>query len=640
MKLRRRLLLIFAALAVVVLVIVVFALWMQAGRLKAHGVPLSAALDPLLQAGIVAGFGAAAATAVVWFLCDQHFARPIEGLTGNLRTGRKPAPGMAPWLGELVAAAGDAADARSRADAALTEALDAHAVEVSREKETLEAILADFGAGAVMTDAGGRVVFYNSSAARLLPGLALDRPLGRHFLPGAIEAAASRLGAGAEATDLTCLSKTGQRLMCRMRRIEDGTLLILRDHPPDRPAPRAALEALRRHSATLIPMLEALDGPIPPALVQAIRQEGQGLAVATRRLSEEMAGQAPSVRAGLDELTAGLTLADDVPQLSVFAEAGPVNALLRLLDENLRAEGRAPLVSICREDGAELSLQLSWSGEALAMDRLETWLEEAPDPGQPELSGADILATHGTGIWPRAEGATACLVLPLRVATGQRDTAGVIYDFALATRGAASTRLADLTCVVFDTETTGLEPSDRIVQIAGLRIARGRLTGERFETLVNPDRAIPASATAIHGITDEMVRDAPDMSAALTAFHHFAEDAVLVAHNAPFDMGLLRAASAETGAWFDNRVMDTVLLSAMIWGSGVSHKLEDLAERLSIAIPDGARHTAMGDTIVTAEAFTQMIPALEAKGITRLEDVITEARRHRRLIRDANQSSI
>ena len=77
-----------------------------------------------------------------------------------------------------------------------SDAIAEHAADLQREKQTLESILADIGAGAVMTDAGGRVVFYNAAAARLLPGIALDRPLARHLAGGALESAAARLAAG------------------------------------------------------------------------------------------------------------------------------------------------------------------------------------------------------------------------------------------------------------------------------------------------------------------------------------------------------------------------------------------------------------------------------------------------------------
>lgn len=639
-NLRLRGLLIFAGFAFAVLIVIGLSLWIGAGRLLGNGVALRQILDPLLQAGVIAGFVVLALIAALWFLFDRHFLRPIDGLAGALRTGRVPDADQTRHLGDIGPAVHHAAEARARAAHALDEALSEHAAELIREKTRLESILSDFGAAAVMTDPGGRVVFYNASAARLLPGLALDRPIERHIAPGAIEAAMARLTNGAEATDLACLTLEGVRLSGRMRRIEGDILLILRDHAPNRPLPHDALEALRRHAATLVPMLDALDGPIPPALAGAIRDEGQGLARATRQLSEALAGDAPTARAGLNELVAGLETDGDTPPLSVLAEAGAINALLRRLDERLRDGGARPVLRIHREDRAELYLRLEWQGEAVPMDRLERWLEDAPDPGQPDLSGADILAAHGSGIWPETGDNGPRLVLPLRFAADRRDAVGLTYDFALAARGAASSRLADLTCVVFDTETTGLEASDRIVQIAGLRIARGRLTGERFETLVNPGRPIPPGAIAIHGITDKMVADAPDMRSALTAFHHFAEDAVLVAHNAPFDMGMLRATESETGQHFDNRVLDTVLLSAMVWGGGVPHTLDALAERLDIAIPPDLRHSAMGDATATAEIFLHLVPALEAKGITRFEEVMTEARRYRRLIADANQRSI
>ncbi|SEN53477.1 DNA polymerase-3 subunit epsilon [Paracoccus alcaliphilus] len=79
-----------------------------------------------------------------------------------------------------------------------------------------------------------------------------------------------------------------------------------------------------------------------------------------------------------------------------------------------------------------------------------------------------------------------------------------------------------------------------------------------------------------------------------------------------------------------------MLLSAMLWGQSAPHSLDALTERLGIVIPEGDRHTAMGDTLATAEAYLRLIAALEAKGLERFEDILTEARRHRRLIEDAN----
>lgn len=629
MSLRLRILAMFAAVLAAALVVAGAGLW----RASAGGV------DALVQGGMLAGFGLAGLMTGLWYLFDRNLARPIERLAGALRTGHLPDAAEARHLADLGPAAHDAALARQRSDEALARALQDHAAELAREKAGLESILADFGAGAVMADAQGRVIFYNASAARLLPGLALDRPLDRHLQSGALVAARQRLAAGAAATDLTCLTAQGMRLSGRLRAMtgqdEGGLLLILRDRAVERPAPRQTLEALRRHAATLVPMLDALDGPIPEALAQAIRAEGQGLAQTTRHLSQILASDAPAATASLAELGAGLRM-QDAPPVILAVDAAAVNALLLALDARLRDAGLDPVLRVRPDQGDQLGLLLEWQGAPVPIDRLESWLTDAPDPGQPTTTGAEILAIHGTGIWPETEGATARLVMPLTMAPDAQEGAGVTYDFALAGRGAASSRLADLTCVVFDTETTGLTDRDRIVQIAGLRLARGRLTGERFETLVNPGRPIPPASTAIHGITDAMVADAPDLAAALTAFQHFCDDAVLVAHNAPFDMGFLRRAQGETGARFDNRVLDTVALSAMIWGQSAVHSLDALTERLGITIPAEARHTAMGDTIATAEAFLRLVPALEAKGITLFEEALIQARRHRRLIADAN----
>lgn len=633
-SLRLRVLLIFAGFAVLLLTLSGLSLWADSVRLSDEGMASREVLDALIRTAVIQFFGILAATFILWLFVDRHVVQPIEGLAGALRTGRPPDLARVRHLGDLGPAITHAVEERARVKDALRETVALQAAELQREKETLEAIFADLGVAAMMTDGEGRVIFYNASAAELLPGLALDRSLARQIDRAAIAAALARLETGIEATDLACLGPGGARLSGRMRRIGGHVLLILQDRQPPATGSREKLEGLRRHAATLVPMLDALDGPIPPELAQAIRAEGRGLAEIARQLTEPGRGAVVASRAMPGELLAGLKLRGELPMRAVWAEAAAMNALLRFLNDRLERKFGSSLGWAAISGEAELQVALEWTGAALSVDQLEAWLSEHPDPGQPGLSGVEILANHGTGIWPESDGDSCRLILPLRIAEGAVEKAGLTYDFGLALRGRMSLRLADLTCVVFDTETTGLGENDRIVQIAGLRIARGRLTGEHFETLVNPGRSIPALATGIHGITDAMVADAPGPNAALTSFAHFAEDAVLIAHNAPFDMGMLR--NSVRGMRFDNRVLDTVLLSAMVWGASVPHTLDALAARLGIVIPTDQRHTAMGDARATAEAFLRLVPALEAKGISHFEDVVAEARKYRRLIRDVN----
>lgn len=641
-SLRLRVFLIFAGLAAGLLLLIGLALLVAARALDGQADGIT---DALALAGLIAGLAVLGLVAGVWYLFDTHVARAIEKLAGGLLTGAVPDPDDGRYLADLAPAVRAAAAAQSRAEGDLGAALAAHAGAEAREKSMLEDILSDIGAGVILTGPAGRVLFYNAGAGQLLPGLGLDRDLTRFLRPGGLEAASARLAAGADATDVALIGVDGARLAGRLRRLtgeQGGAVLVLRPARREILPPRAPMEALRRHAAALTPLLDDLDGPLPEALTQVIRAEGRGLAAALRDLEAALTPPAPRQRrVAAEELARGLGLPlGEVAPLTLAADGWQIGGLLTLLGARLEETGRAP-TAVVRRDGDEAQILLGWTGAPLPMDQLDQWLRAAPDPDHPELGGADILAAHGTGIWPEQDGATGRLILPLAVSQIAREARpAVTYDFALASRGAPDTRpLSALTCVVFDTETTGLSVSDRIVQIAGLRIAGGRLTGEAFDTLVNPGRPIPPGATHIHHITDAMVQGAPTVAEALRGFHHFTEDAVLIAHNAPFDMGLLRAAEAESGKHFPNRVMDTVLLSAMIWGQGAPHSLDAICERLGIVIPPGLRHTAMGDADATARAFLKMLPALEAKGITRFEHVLGQAQKYRRLLSDANLTS-
>ncbi len=195
------------------------------------------------------------------------------------------------------------------------------------------------------------------------------------------------------------------------------------------------------------------------------------------------------------------------------------------------------------------------------------------------------------------------------------------YDFDLFALGESNRALderalAELSYTVFDTETTGLDPAggDKIIQIGAVRLVAGKLRkGEAFDQLVDPGRGIPAATIPIHGITPEMVAGAPTLATVLPAFHAYAQDSVLVAHNAAFDLRFLQLEEAATGCRFDQPVLDTLLLSALVHPNQESHKLEAIAERFGVTVI--GRHTALGDAMVTAEIFQKLIPLLAERGI-------------------------
>jgi len=284
-------------------------------------------------------------------------------------------------------------------------------------------------------------------------------------------------------------------------------------------------------------------------------------------------------------------------------------------------------------------LDLVWQGEPVPVRALEAWLDERLDEGLGSMTGTDVLSRHKTEIWCESAGpGRSRLRLPLvtvafdtaRTQGGMRlEARPEFYDFDLFARierdSVAETPLRDLTYVVFDTETTGLEPSkgDQMVQIAGVRIVNGRLLrGELFESLIHPGRAIPRVSSEVHGITDAMVANAEPVTKVLQRFHRFVGDAVLVAHNAAFDMKFLTLKQREAGVDFGNPVLDTVLLAAAVFGADESLTLDSLAERFAIKMAAEERHTALGDSLATGLTFLKLVDLLQAGGVRTLREAI------------------
>ena len=686
LSLRLRVLLIFAGLGVAVILATALGLWMGYSRLDAPG-----AGQGFIQAGVVAGFATLGLVAAVWYLFDLNVAKPIETLSGALRA-RAHADvnadmdaAIARYLGDLAPAAQAAAQSLSETRSALAEAVARETLRLGSEKARLEALLSDVPVGVILCSADHALAFYNSPAADVIgagrgKGLeaGLDRKLFDYLHAAPLRHAYDRLIATADpdaASDLLCTTRDGARVLAaRMRLLGDarspGYVLTLRDITGDmatearREAMLAeALDSLRRPTATLATLVEVLpEDALPAPLEAALKEEVARLSQAVTRFGaarDEGQGEAsalPQTRAS--DLTAGLTARLDTLGITVAARTADlllrcngfeIITLLAAVAQHVDAWGSAGDLQLAiDEEDSGAAIRLSWQGPRVTVAELDQWLAEPLSPEMPDRPASAVLAAHATEVWPEASAGRAALCLPIRrarraVARPAPVARNVVYDFELLsparTDKLADSRLDRMTYVVFDTETTGLNPrqGDEIVQLAALRIVNGRrVDGEVFDTLVNPGRPIPAVSTSVHGITDAMVADAPPVADVVRRFHKFAEGAVLIAHNAPFDMEFLRRVEAQLGLTFDMPVLDTVLLSAVVFGQHEVHSLDALSHRLGINIPEEARHTAIGDTLATADAFLKLVPMLAGRGLDTFGAVLVEVRKHGRLLKDLN----
>jgi DNA polymerase III epsilon subunit family exonuclease len=167
--------------------------------------------------------------------------------------------------------------------------------------------------------------------------------------------------------------------------------------------------------------------------------------------------------------------------------------------------------------------------------------------------------------------------------------------------------------VVVDVETTGwLADEAAITEIGAIRLSPGRPAAE-FSALVNPETPIPPAITSLTGITDAMVSDAPPVGTVLPEFLAFSAGAVLVAHNAPFDIGFLTEACLRNGVrWPGNPVIDTAVLSRMLLGYGEvdDHKLATLSSHF--AARTWPCHRALADARATAAVLAGLMRLLAA----------------------------
>ncbi|MDO6616125.1 MULTISPECIES: 3'-5' exonuclease [Pacificibacter] len=656
------------------------------------------ALDGFVFAGIIAGFGILGVSAWIWILFDEHIAKPIGALSGALLAATHteqddmPAKTGARYLGDLGLAAQTASDELTRTREALAQTVALETTQLIETTEKLGALAAEIPFGVLLVSGMHRVVFYNGAARAMCSAdhtLGLGHSLFDTIDRTAILSAYARLcagdgGIGHVISTTVSLSNGTEFLSARLRLVHapndidalPAYVLTLDDLAQDHHLQQARLDlgALAVHQfaqmgATLqtaqmarqylgdTAESRALDRACDDALAQAAL-DASTLLKQYRDLGDDCETAALMKVTGQDICNAitarlkdnGITIiASESTPLFFHVDPDKLIALISYLALQLSRDGAKALSLLISTEDTGVIIALGWMGEILYFDRLETWLCQPTKMLDPDITGRAYLNDMNTDLWPEfGIGSRRVLKLPIPQASVKTGSSGgLAYDFDLLTQktadNAATTPLKHLTYVVFDTETTGLLPDDgdEICQIAATRIVNGQIVpDEQLNTLVDPERTIPVAATKIHHITNDMIQGQPKIGLAGRALHSFARGSVLVAHNAPFDMAFLHRHADRIGAPFDHPVIDTVLLSAVVFGQSASHSLDDICQRLNVIIPPEQRHTALGDTLATAKVFLKMLSMAEAKGLTTFEALLTEMKRHKRLLQDLNTAPL
>ncbi len=381
-------------------------------------------------------------------------------------------------------------------------------------------------------------------------------------------------------------------------------------------------QALSRHlDAAMVEYADCLRAEWPLETMLA-----RELVTAIQRGIETQLGMGVSVE-GRDEL---VWLAVDSYSL--------VQALTCLVGRLKRERGVQHVRVRLGNEGRQARLDIIWNGAPLPADVAAQWQRTAVDLGSGDtpLTFEDIIARHNGQAWHQGDAVAGTAFFRILLPQPDQPSAPVevptapsrpdFYDFDLFYQRGQRPELdqcplGELSYTVFDTETTGLEPSagDEIISIGAVRIVNSRLLhGEIFDQLIDAGRPLTQESIRIHGIQPAMLEGQPRITQVLPRFHRFCEDTVLVAHNAAFDMRFLQLKEAASGVRFTQPVLDTLMLSAVVQPNQHEHSLEAIAARFGINVI--GRHTALGDAILTGEIFLKLIPLLAVQGITTLQD--------------------
>ena len=421
-------------------------------------------------------------------------------------------------------------------------------------------------------------------------------------------------------------------------------------HKHDQETQLPAAPSIPSHEALPAASLGSREAPLSSRLADIIDEESQGLGQAIDQLGKSLeALQRQGERLAplwsndlwqaLNDRLAGSSLVLTPIGMPAWfkADAPALLVMLEALTSRLGelAEVRHLDAEVCLGN-RRVYLDLIWLGTPMTQHQLAGWKALRLDalPLSPRIE--DLLHQHDSDLWslqdPDGRHARLRCPLPAVERVGAPLTRPSprpeFHDFGIADlpppeAELAACPLAQLEVVAFDTETTGLalRQDDRVISIGACRIVNGRLLADdTFDVRVDPGRPIPPASTAIHGLTDSDVLGAPPLSQALPRFRDYLGDAVILAHNAAFDLLALQSPGAEVA--LNMPVLDTLLLSRALDPSLDGHDLDSLADRYALSFAEGTRHTALGDARVTAELWLAMRTRLEARGVQTLADAL------------------
>ncbi len=573
------------------------------------------------------------------------------------------------WLSALAGPLQAVRDLWRHDRGALVDARDDGAREADRIRRELEAVLQALDLPLILVDRHQRLLMFNPAASQLLEGehgLGLGRRLDGLLPASSLSDALAQIAMAHGHRGEILIPLRGRWLRCTLHRVggAHGEVLIsLEDSTRQQAAERQwreplsrLLPALRRNAAALRIGSEALrntaaQDPLREKLELVLETESQALAGSVQRLAglieaaqqhdsqlhdtwsndiwTMLAPAATRLGVGITPIGIPAWLRADAPSLLAMLE--------RVIERLADALGVHAFDAEVRLGNRRVYLDLVWPGKALDERLLVRWraLQLADAPLAPTVE--DVLLQHDSDWWSLTEGEYGRLRIPLPAAVRVGPPAPhppprpELHDFSIAELPPPDAELAaralrHLEVVVIDTETTGLNLArgDSVVSIGACRVVGGRLlASEVFDRRVNPQRPIPPESTRFHGLTDADVEGAPPLAVVLPQLRAFIGDAVLLAHNAAFDLTALRQGETAADVRFDMPVLDTWLLAR---GLGEprppGYGLDELAEHYGLCFPPGTRHTALGDARVTAELWLALLPRLAERGTQTLEQAL------------------